>query len=42
MFQDTEVEAVFQFVLSKDDDTFEIAYLGLNGIPQNQLVIFVL
>ncbi|GAA6293175.1 hypothetical protein F220043C3_16090 [Enterocloster asparagiformis] len=39
MFQDTEVEAVFQFILSKDDDTFEIAYLGLNDIPQNQLVI---
>ena len=38
-YQDVEVKALLQFVLSKEDDTFEATYLSFNEVPQSSLIM---
>lgn len=41
-YQDVEVKALLQFVLSKEDDTFEATYLSFNDVPQSSLIMYAL
>lgn len=37
-YQDVEVKARLQFIISEDGKTFEIGALSFNDVPQNQLI----
>lgn len=38
-YRNVEVKALLQFVLSKEDDTFEAVYLSFNDIPQSTFIM---
>lgn len=39
-YQDVDVNALIQFTLSQDDDTFEATYLSFNDVPQSMLMLY--
>lgn len=41
-YMDTTVKARIQFVLDKENDTFEATYLSFNDVPQNNLTLWAL
>lgn len=41
-YMDTEVKALIQFTLDKDEDTFDATYLSFNEVPQNMLTLYAL
>ncbi|RUL56402.1 MULTISPECIES: hypothetical protein [Lysinibacillus] len=40
MYQDVEVEALFQFTIDEDTETFDINYLAFNEVPQSDLILY--
>lgn len=41
-YQDVEVEALIQFTLDTENDSFDVTYLSFNGVPQTTLVLSAL
>lgn len=40
LYQEAEVTATIQFILSYDEGSFETGYFDMNGVPQNQLMTY--
>lgn len=42
MYADVEVEALFQFIVNEEANTFEVNYLAFNEVPQSELILAAL